>query len=216
MIDAAIFDLDGTILDSNMLWDEVDRVFLANHGLTRDASYHRAVTEMEYRQSAMFVVEHFQLPDSPEAIMAEWENLSYQGYRDWLPLKDGVQEVLAFLREQQVPMALVTLSPVKFYEAALNRLEIFDYFTIHQSVSKHSHRAKIPALYRDICQSLGAVHDPWGFDDQLNALQAMEGANVRAYAIEDVRNKALRKDYQVAGFQLRSWSEIIEELHKEF
>lgn len=216
MIDAVIFDLDGTLLDSNTLWEEVDRVFLANHGLTWDATYGRAVTEMDYERSAAFVVEHYGLRATAADIMAEWEALSFAGYRDWLPLKEGAREVLDCLRAQGVPMALVTLSPPRLYEAALGRLRVLDYFAVLQSVSKEIYGEKTPALYEDVCRRLAAGPVRWGFDDTLQALQAMDGAGLRATAIADIRNRDKAEAFQAAGFPLSDWSAVLKRLYQLF
>lgn len=98
----------------------MDDVFLARHHLTKDAEYTRAVTQMEYSASAVFVAEKYRLDMSPQEIMAEWEALSLEAYAQQIPMKEGAREVLTALAEAQVPLALVTLSPAVLYEAALN------------------------------------------------------------------------------------------------
>ena len=75
-----IFDLDGTITDSNGLWVEVDREFLARRGLTMTREYEDVVGRSIFPVAARFTREYYRLSDSPEAIMAEWEALAVHHY----------------------------------------------------------------------------------------------------------------------------------------
>ena len=67
-----IFDLDGTITDSNGLWLEVDVEFLARRGLAPTAEYEDAVARSIFPVAAAYTREYYRLEDSPEDIMAEW------------------------------------------------------------------------------------------------------------------------------------------------
>ena len=67
---AAIFDLDGTLLDSMGVWDQVDIDFLAKRGIEVPADYMGKVAAMQFRQIAEYTIARFDLPDTPEAASA--------------------------------------------------------------------------------------------------------------------------------------------------
>ncbi|MDN6802564.1 MAG: HAD hydrolase-like protein, partial [Bifidobacterium mongoliense] len=70
----AIFDLDGTLLDSMGVWDQVDADFLHARGFAVPDDYGAKVAAMEFRQIAEYTIHRFQLDDTPEALMAEWNS----------------------------------------------------------------------------------------------------------------------------------------------
>lgn len=123
-----IFDLDGTITDTNSLWAEVDREFLALRGLEPTEEYQRMVECSIYPIAARFTKEHYHLPDSPEDIMAEWDSLAQRHYRELAPLKPGAGEFLRQCREESRPMALFTACRPALCRIALERFGLTGMF----------------------------------------------------------------------------------------
>ena len=70
---AAIFDLDGTLLDSVWVWREVDRAFFEGLGIPEPEDYSRAVQGMSYRETAEYTVRRFRLDETPEAVLDNGE-----------------------------------------------------------------------------------------------------------------------------------------------
>ena len=123
-----IFDLDGTITDSNGLWVEVDREFLARRGLTMTREYEDVVGRSIFPVAARFTREYYRLSDSPEAIMAEWEALAVHHYRDLVPLKPGARALLDQCRREGREMALFTACRPTLCRLALDRFQLAGYF----------------------------------------------------------------------------------------
>ncbi len=215
MIEAALFDLDGTLIDSNHVWKDVDDAFLKAHKLVWDEAYGYAVSHMDYEGSAAFVVEHYCLSVTAEDVMREWETLALDAYRHHIPLKTGARELVERLLEQGTQLALVTLSPQILYETILERFGMSDHFHLKMSVPGGEYSQKTPALYHNICQQLRVQPSACvGFDDALPAVQAMAEIGIRAFAIYDQRNKVDQRHYAEAGFYLHNWSEVAERLYK--
>ena len=72
----AIFDLDGTLLDSMGVWDQVDVDFLAKRGIEVPDDYMQKVAAMQFRQIAEYTIARFGLSDTPEALMEEWDHMA--------------------------------------------------------------------------------------------------------------------------------------------
>ena len=101
-----IFDLDGTITDTNGLWVEVDDEFLARRGLRVTPEYTDTVARSIYPIAARVTRDYYRLPDAPEAIMAEWDALAERHYRELAPLKPGAAEFLRQCHGEGKPLAL--------------------------------------------------------------------------------------------------------------
>lgn len=123
-----IFDLDGTITDTNGLWIEVDNEFLARRGLAPTPEYTDVVSRSIYPIAAQFTRDYYRLPDTPGDIMAEWDSLAERHYRDLAPLKPGAGEFLRQCREEGRPMALFTACRPTLCRIALERFGLMGLF----------------------------------------------------------------------------------------
>ena len=88
-----IFDLDGTLIDSNGLWVEVDRTFLNRRGAPYTREYCEGVAHTILPNCAKFTKEYLHLEESCEEIIAEWMELAADRYAH-VPLKPHVREYL--------------------------------------------------------------------------------------------------------------------------
>ena len=111
---AAIFDLDGTLLDSMGVWLEVDRVFLARRGIALPDDYAAAISPMGFPAAAAYTKTRFSLPEDEASIMAEWHALAVDAYANHVGLKHGVREYLTSLRRRGIPFAAATASQAVF------------------------------------------------------------------------------------------------------
>ncbi len=124
-----IFDLDGTLIDSNGLWMEVDVEFLARRGLEPTAEYEAAVARSIFPVAAAYTKEYYRLPDSPADIMAEWEALAAVHYRETVALKPGARALLEQYRAQHRPMALFTACRPALCRTVLERFGLAEFFS---------------------------------------------------------------------------------------
>ena len=103
------FDLDGTLIDSNGIWKQVDRDFLAKRGMPYTREYYEGVAHVPLPMAAEFTKAFCKLEESCEEIIAEWMDMSRNMYAN-VPLKPGVREYLEQCLAKGIPMALVTSS----------------------------------------------------------------------------------------------------------
>lgn len=123
-----IFDLDGTLIDSNGLWVEVDVEFLARRGLEPTEEYEEVVARSIFPVAAAYTQKYYHLSDSPEAIMAEWEELARRHYAGLVPLKPGAEALLRQCRAEGRPTALFTACRPELCRVALERFGLTEYF----------------------------------------------------------------------------------------
>ena len=88
-----IFDLDGTLLDSNGVWLEVDKTFLARRNAPYTKEYYEGVAHTILQNCAVFTKEYLHLEESCEEIIAEWMDLAEDAY-EHVELKPHVREYL--------------------------------------------------------------------------------------------------------------------------
>ena len=102
-----IFDLDGTLIDSNGIWVEVDKTFLSRRNAPYTPEYYQGVAHTILQNCAVFTKEYLHLEESCEEIIAEWMELAKDAYRS-VPLKPYVREYLERCRSAGHRMAIFT------------------------------------------------------------------------------------------------------------
>ena len=128
VLSVKLFDFDGTLVDSNGVWVEVDNTFLERRGLKATREYSETVGHSIFPIAAQFTKEYYHLDESPEAIMAEWAGLGREAYAHQVPLKPGAVEYLDKCRQAGERMVLLTACVPEFCQAAMERLGLTDYF----------------------------------------------------------------------------------------
>lgn len=123
-----IFDLDGTLLDSNHVWTRVDEAFLAQRGRVPTEEYMEYVAHAIYPTAAKFTKEYYGLSESEEAIMDAWTVLAREAYQFHAPLKEGAGEYLARCAARGERLALFTASAPELCYLALRRHDLERFF----------------------------------------------------------------------------------------
>ena len=105
---AAIFDLDGTIVDSMWMWRDIDIEYLKRHGLRYEEGLQQAIEGLSFHETAIYFKEHFGIPESLTEIQNEWNDMAMEYYRTKVSVKPGVLEYLTSLRERGVKTGIAT------------------------------------------------------------------------------------------------------------
>mgnify|MGYP001239086038 CR=1 FL=1 len=107
----SIFDLDGTLLDSMGVWDQVDIDFLSKRGIDVPDDYMTKVAAMQFRQIAEYTIARFDLSDTPEELMDEWDHMARVMYSTVVEAKPYAREYLAQLKGSGAKLAVATSLP---------------------------------------------------------------------------------------------------------
>ena len=181
------FDLDGTLLDSNGVWLDIDIEFLCRQGISPvPEDYTQFVTHNSFGASAVYTKERFGLPMSTHEIVTAWQDLARGHYADHLPLKPGAKELLNTLVEKEKKISIVTSCMPHLCAAALERHGIHNLFhSIH-----YSHLIDIeksdPELFRTVARLEGLnANECILFDDSPDYLAAAKEAGWQVWGVRD-------------------------------
>ncbi|MCD8368328.1 MAG: HAD family phosphatase [Clostridiales bacterium] len=175
-----LFDLDGTLIDSNEVWREVDVSFLAKRGLPWSREYHEGVVHASLPAGAKFTREFCHLEDSEESIIAEWLAMVQQSYGEEIPLKPGARDFLSLCADRGERMAIYTSCARPLCEAALRHHGIDRYFETVLYASELGVEKRSPDGFHMAAARLGvAPADCVFFDDSpLSCAGALEAGMV--------------------------------------
>ena len=208
-----IFDLDGTITDTNGVWLEVDREFLARRGLPHTAEYQRVVERSIYPIAAQFTKDYYQLPDAPEDIMAEWDALAQRHYRELAPLKPGAEAFLRQCAAQGRPMAVFTACRPALCRAALERFGLWELFGHVVFAEEIGLEKRDPRCFVELSVRLGApLEECTLFDDSPDNCATAVKAGMEAVGVYDAYYAGRQEELRAACSRyIRSFEELLDQ-----
>ena len=183
----AIFDLDGTLLDSTHVWDDVDRISLARRGIALPDDYIPTVASMHFRQVADYTIARFSLPDTPERLLAEWNALARYAYAHTVRAKPHAVRYVRYLVRTGARLAVATTLPPELSAPALQHVGLAEFFDTVVSVGEIGNVGKgKPDIYLTAARRIG-VMPSWCtvFEDVLDAVRGAKDAGMRVWAVAD-------------------------------
>jgi len=209
--EAAIFDLDGTLLDSMWVWHAVDRDFFAARGMALPGDYAKELQALTFRETAEYTIARFGLPESPEQLMDQWNEMSFRQYRDHVRLKPGAREYLEALRQRGVKLGVATNLTTHVARAVLESNGVLDWFAALTSADEVPRGKSFPGIYLLAARRLGV--EPRlcvAYDDVAKSLLGMRAAGMPACA---VREPDMPQDWECMkrefDWYIESFAEVI-------
>lgn len=151
----AIFDLDGTLLDSMSVWADIDIDFLAKRGIDIPPDFINAVTPMSFMEAAKYTIQRFDLNEKAEDIIEEWNQMSIDAYSYNVALKPYAKEYLLSLKEKGIKLAVATALIPDLYEPALKNNSIYELFDAFSFLSEVKRGKGFPDIYLTASKRLG-------------------------------------------------------------
>ena len=128
LIQGAIFDMDGTLLDSMPVWEHASERYLQNKGIEVREKLSEILFSMSMQKGAEYVKENYHLTESTDEIVTGVNNIVYTAYEKEVQPKEGVREFLDKLQAEGIKMVVATSTDRPMVEAALKRTGLLSYF----------------------------------------------------------------------------------------
>ena len=189
MIRGVIFDVDGVLLNSMPVWENLGELYLKSLGIEAEKNLGSKLYTMSLEESAAYMIREYGLELTPEDVI-RGVNREVRGfYADRVPLKEGVRQYLEEFRERGVPMVIATTGDRENAEAALKRLNVLKYFRAVFTCSEIGSGKNEPDIYFAAALQLDTdPGDTWVFEDAYHALRTAKRAGFRTVGVYDRAN----------------------------
>jgi HAD superfamily hydrolase (TIGR01509 family) len=183
VIDAVIFDLDGVLIDSEEVWDEARREFVADQGGRWHDDAQRDMMGMSSPEWSGYVRDKLGVDLSPEQISEEVVARLSGLYRARLPLLPGAREAVERLAREW-PLGLASSSNRELIDLVLDVAGLGRFFRVTVSSEEVARGKPAPDVYLEAAGRLGvAPYRCAAIEDSQNGIRAASSAGMRVIAI---------------------------------
>ena len=208
MIEAVVFDLDGLLLDSEQVWDEVREILTRERGGRWHEQAQADMMGMSSTQWSRYMHDELDVPDQPEEINRLVVERMLERYRDRLPVIDGAVEAVRRIGERW-PLGLASSSNRPLIDLALDLMGIADRFRVTVSSEEVERGKPAPDVYLEAARRLGVPPDRIvAIEDSANGIRAAKAAGMRAIAIPNPHYPPPEDALKQADAVLDSLSEL--------
>lgn len=182
----AIFDVDGTLLDSMSIWDTIGEDYLRSIGYEPRENLNEVFKNMSLHQAACYYRSEYGVTLGTEEIMAGVNAMLERYYQYEAPLKPGAAELLGRLQRAGVRLCIVTATDRHLVDAALSRLGVRSFFSEIFTCSEAGHGKDEPYIFEAALRFLGTSRaETLVFDDALYAVRTAKEAGFPVAAVYD-------------------------------
>lgn len=184
----AIFDMDGTLIDSMPLWREVADRWCADRGLQPTWDATELFHQMMIPQAAAFLKEDFRIDDSIETITESLKAYAFDGYLHRVPAKPGVMEALVAFQRAGFQLAVATANERSLVDAVLARLGMSAYFSCVRTCEEAGgSKRQSPMVYLDCLHAMGGSdpQEAYVFEDAPHAAESAAKGGFQVIGVHD-------------------------------
>lgn len=191
---AVLWDMDGTLIDSEPHWLKSERDLAAKHDVDWTEEDGKSLVGLSLSASSQIFKEKVGLPLSADEVIQEWTNSVSEGLKKEIIWRPGAKELLQLLRRRGVKTALVTMSLRSMALQVVEAIE-FDAFDVVVAGDDVIHGKPHAEPYLKAAQLLGvAPADCVAFEDSISGILSAEAAGTKAVGVPNVMMIPARED----------------------
>ena len=209
-IEAAIFDMDGTLIDSMWVWFSINKKYLAKRNLALPADLKENIGHLTFIESAKYFKDRFNINDSVEEIVNEWNNMASYSYTHSVALKSGAMEYLTFLKSQEIKIGLATSNFPPLVEIALKKNNIFHLFDAITTTDEVARDKNFPDIYLLTAEKLQVAPNRCiVFEDILPAVKGAKLAGMKVVGVQDEYSLDQKEEImRISDFYIEKYEEL--------
>ena len=218
-IKAAIFDMDGTLVDSLMLWDILWSVFgekyLNDKNFRPSIDDDKKVRTLPLKDAMDLIHINYNLGKTKEELLKLANDKMFDFYTNKVELKKGVKEFLEYLYNKNVKMCIASATMPKLIEIAMKHCDIDRYFCKVFSCGELGKGKEEPDVFLQALDYLGEdIKETWIFEDSLVAIETATKTGMPTVGIYDQFNFGQDKISKIATEYIASGETLLKLLDK--
>ena len=211
-LQSAIFEMDGTLLDSMPIWRDLGTSVLRGLGIEPEPETDEMLKTLSLRHGIAYCKEHYHLPQTEEELIGRVVDRVADFYQHEVQAKPGVDKFLSLLKMEGVWMYVATATDRHLAEAALRCAGIDGYFRGILTCQEVGQGKDSPEIFERCMRRLRSnTQDTVIFEDALHAIETAKAAGFRVCGVYD---DSAREDQEairrIADYYITSFEEMFE------
>ena len=210
-IEAVIFDIDGTLIDSMWIWENIDELFLKKYNLEEPEGFHEGMEGKSYSETAQYFLDLFpSLPHTREELEQEWYDMAYEIYTTQMELKKGAYEFIKGLHENGIKLGIATSNNRQLAEGTLANNQVLEFIDSIWTSCEAGAGKPNPAVYLNVAKDLGVAPETClVFEDVSNGILAGKNAGMKVCAVDDRFSRPQEaKKRELAEYYIQDYDDI--------
>ncbi len=209
-IQAVLFDLDGTLVNSMWMWRNIDIEYLGSFGISLPETLQKDISGMSFSETAVYFKETFHIPDSLEQIKQTWNEMAFYKYTHEVPLKPGALEFLKRLKKLGIRTGIATSNSKELVQAVVESLQISAYLDEIHTSCEVAKGKPAPDIYLLVAKCLKASPEHClVFEDIPEGILAGKRAGMKVCAIEDEFSSLMTEEKKkLADYYITHYDEV--------
>ena len=207
---AVIFDLDGSLVDSMWLWKEIDIEYFQRFHKELPETLQSEIEGMSFHETAVYIKEQFQFPDSIEQMKSDWNQMAWDKYRFEVPLKDGIPEFLQYCKKHSIKLGIASSNSKELIREIVRVHKLEEYFQVVMSACEVGKGKPSPDIYLAVAKRLQT--EPAHclvFEDIVPGILAGKRAGMHVCAVEDEYSAAQKKEKKdLADYYIKNYYDV--------
>ena len=206
MMKGAIFDVDGTLLDSMGIWDNLAERYLTERGIEPEEHLSEKLSVFSLEESSEYLKKTYGLEGTPDEIRSDIMGIVANFYKYEVLLKLGAKQLLEKLKKQNISMNIATTGDVRLVHAAFGRLGIDGYFEHIFTCTELNTTKREPFIYQKAAEAMNCrPEETLVFEDALHAVETAVNAGFVTVGVAEKANQRDReKIKEFADYYLES------------
>lgn len=211
MIDGVVFDLDGVLIQTEEIWDEVRGDYIVRLGGRYDEDAQRAMMGMSSKEWSVYLADDLGVPRTAEQVNEDVVELMASSYRGHLPLIDGAPEAVERLAGRW-PLGVASSSNRELIDLVLELSGLGRFFQATVSSEEVARGKPAPDVYLEACRRLGiGAARAAAIEDSHAGIGSAKAAGMRVIAIPNPSFPPGDEALADADLVLRSLAELTPE-----
>ncbi len=211
----AVFDLDGTLLDSTGFWNSLARTYLESQGLSPREDLQKTMENLTVKEGLAYMKTDYGLDKSLEQMRSEIDEILFSYYKKDAELKPYAKDLIKFLKSKNIRLAIASVTDEELIAIALKRLGVYEDFEFIETFGRLGLNKDDEEFFHLLSERLASnPNNIFIFEDSLYSMKTAKKAGFKIVAVEDhYARKDLKEILEICDIYIKDFSSLMELLN---